>query len=380
MSDIDEDDYVTMDTLSKEDLTAIVANPRYKTLLTELLNDSDPSADPEDRLSDGNTSDLDTSSGANPASRDKLPATPNRVTGMGDDEPPPTKRKKEGDGEEPSTSGLFDPVLAGTEEDEYQFTPPKVISNYLEKHFRRSLTKKERKAMLKADPKPQTPVISPPNVDEYLAVFWKGKLNLSQDGEWKQVQNALLCATGPLCGLWSQIHEQGLDSEDGPIPASAVLDMIQRTLVLIGNANQLLSEKRRLGLLKSIDPNLTKYAKGEFPEAGKELFGNKFAKEIVGHVEADTAICKASAIVNKGLRSTSSKGKSPSSSSKSDFFRWGRTGGHGTASGRSNFSPCNKSSTLRGRGRGRYNLQSSSSVFSRLGPNPNTTDQHAKQK
>ena len=166
-----------------------------------------------------------------PTTRDELPATPNRVAGMGDSEPPPAKRRKEGDGDEPSTSGLFDLVLAGTEEDEYQFTPPKVISNYLEKHFRRSLTKKERKAMLKADPKPQTPVTSPPNVDEYLGVFWKGKLNLSQDGEWKQVQNALLCATGPLCGLWSQIHEQGLDSEDGPIPASAVLDMIQRTLV-----------------------------------------------------------------------------------------------------------------------------------------------------
>ena len=144
--------------------------------------------------------------------------------------------------------------------------------------------------------------------------------------EWKQVQNALLCATGPLCGLWFQIHEQGLDSEDGPIPASAVLDMIRRTLVFLGNANQLLSEKRRLSLLKSIDPNLTKYAKGEFPEAGKDLFGSKLSKEIVGHVEADTAICKVSAIVNKGFRSTSSKGKSPSLS-KSDFFQWGWTGG-----------------------------------------------------
>jgi hypothetical protein len=347
-SEIDEEDYLTIDTLSKEDLTAIVANPRYKTLLTELLNDSDHSADPEDRLSDGNTSDLDTSSSANPASRGELPATPNQVTGTGDNGPPPAKRK-EGDGYEPSTSGPFDPVLAGTQEDEYQFTPPKVISNYLEKHFRRSLTKKERKAMLKADPKPQIPVTSPPNVDEYLGVFWKGKLNLSQDGEWKQVQNALLYA---LCGLWSQINEQRLDSEDGPIPASAVLDMIQCTLVLLGNANQLLSEKRRLGLLKSIDPNLTKYAKGEFPEAGKELFGSKFAKEIVGHVEVDTAICKASAIVNKGFRSTSSKGESPSSS-KPDFFRWGQTRGHGTASGRSNFSPCNRSGTFRGRGRDR---------------------------
>ena len=94
------------------------------------------------------------------------------------------EREKGGGGEEPSTPGLLDPVLvAGTEEDKYQFTPPRVISNYSEKHFRRSLTKEERKAMLKADPKPQTPVISLPNVDECLAVFWKGKLNLSQDRE-----------------------------------------------------------------------------------------------------------------------------------------------------------------------------------------------------
>ncbi len=153
-SDIGEDDYVTIDTLSKEDLTAIVANPRYKMLLTELFNDGNHSADPEDHLSDGSTSDLNTSSGANPASSGEPPVTPNRVTDTGDDGPPPAKRK-EGEGEEPSTSGPFDPVLAGTEEDEYQFTPPKVISNDLEKHFQRSLTKKERKAMLKADPDPK---------------------------------------------------------------------------------------------------------------------------------------------------------------------------------------------------------------------------------
>ena len=213
-------------------------------------------------------------------------------------------------------------------------------------------------------------------MDEFLGVFWKGKLNLSQDGKWKQVQNALFCATGPLCGLWSQIHEQGIDSENGNIPASVVLDMIQCTLVFLGNANQLLNEKRRLGLLKSIDPNLTKYAKGEFPEAGKDLFGSKFAKEIVGHIEADTAICKASAIVK---RSTSSKGKSPLSS-KPDFFGWGRTGGHGIGSGKNTFNPWNKSASFRDRRRGRYNLQSSSNVFSRLGPNPHSTDQNPKQK
>ena len=90
---------------------------------------------------------------------------------------------------------------------------PKVIADYLEKHFRRSLTKRERKAMLKADPKPGTPVTSPPNVDEYLGVFWKGKLNLSQDGSGSKSK---IHSSAPkdhcaVYGLWSQILEQGLD-------------------------------------------------------------------------------------------------------------------------------------------------------------------------
>ena len=93
------------------------------------------------------------------------------------------------------TSGLFDPVIAGSEEDEQHFSPPKVVCDYLEKHFRCSLTTRERKAMLKADPKPSTLVAAPPEVDEYLGVFYKSKLNLSQDGEMKQI---LLNATGRL--------------------------------------------------------------------------------------------------------------------------------------------------------------------------------------
>ena len=66
-----------------------------------------------------------------PATRDEGLAaeTLNRGGSTGDNELPPMKRK-EGDDDEPSTSGLFDPVLAGTE-DKYQFTSPQ----YLEKHF-----------------------------------------------------------------------------------------------------------------------------------------------------------------------------------------------------------------------------------------------------
>ena len=58
-----------------------------------------------------------------------------------------------------------------------------------------------------------------------------------------------------------------------------------RTLVLLGTANNLLSERRRANILHAADSKLTKYAKGEFPKAGKSLFGKSFVKELVSQVE-----------------------------------------------------------------------------------------------
>ena len=121
----------------------------------------------------------------------------------------------------------------------------------------------------------------------------------------KQIQTALLNATGPLFGLWSEIQKKGLEREGGLIQVPVVLETIQRTLVLLGNSNCLLSEKRHLGILKSVDPQLEKYAKGDFSDSGKHLFGNKFVKEIVSRVQADTAICKALAITKQGERPNS---------------------------------------------------------------------------
>ena len=40
--EIEDTDFITIDTLSKEYLTVIVANPEYKVLLTELLNVREP--------------------------------------------------------------------------------------------------------------------------------------------------------------------------------------------------------------------------------------------------------------------------------------------------------------------------------------------------
>ena len=52
-----------------------------------------------------------------------------------------------------------------------------------------------------------------------------------------------------------------------------VLNIIQRTLVLLGNANNLISESRREVALDSVHPSLKKYGKGEFSKTKCDLFG-----------------------------------------------------------------------------------------------------------
>ena len=56
----------------------------------------------------------------------------------------------------------FDPSIEETEE--FRFTAPKVVNSYREKHFRRTLSKEERTAMLRVHPKPDTPVASQPKL------------------------------------------------------------------------------------------------------------------------------------------------------------------------------------------------------------------------
>ena len=177
----------------------------------------------------------------------------------------------------------------------------------------------------------------------------------------------------PICGLWSQLIEQGMEKKSDLIPVPIVLDMIQRTLVFLGSANNLLSKKRRSAILHSVDPKLARYAKGDFQNAGKCLFGQGFVKKVVSQVEADTAICKALALASKASRELQTrKGPLPS---RSTFFRDSRTGGYGAGTGRNVFNPYNRKSF---RGRGSFWQDRHQSVFSRLGPHQSSTEKSTK--
>ena len=88
--------------------------------------------------------------------------------------------------------------------------------------------------------------------------------------------------------------EQGLDQDPKAlIPIAEVLDTIQRALVLLGSANNTISETHS---------SFRKYAKGDFSKTGGDIFGEAFKEVLVQKVETGSALSKAASIANKSRR------------------------------------------------------------------------------
>ena len=85
--------------------------------------------------------------------------------------------------------------------------------------------------------------------------------------------------------------EQGLDQDPKAlIQIADVLDTIQRALVLLGSANNTVSETRRETALGAAHSSFRKYAKGDFSKTGTDLLGEPF-KEVLVQKWRQTQLC-----------------------------------------------------------------------------------------
>jgi hypothetical protein len=186
--------------------------------------------------------------------------------------------------------------------------------------------------MLRKHPKPDTKVMVPPKPDQFITDFAPKVVDKAQDAALTKIQGSLLYAVNPLANLWSHLIAQSLDGDQqAVILVTEVLEVVQRILVLLVNANNLLSERWREIALDAVHSSLKKYAKGNFTDAGNDLFGKKFKEELVQKVEADGALSKAVRIVSRSTKlyqnpQTQHKGKSP-------LFQ-SQTSGYGAVFGR----------------------------------------------
>ena len=97
--------------------------------------------------------------------------------------------------------------------------------------------------MHKTHPVPRTPVMKVPKVDRLMADHLKECLLKARDSKLGIIQSALLSAAGPLMCLWSDLLDNNLlADENTTINTHDVLNVVQRTLVLMGNTNELLSQ------------------------------------------------------------------------------------------------------------------------------------------
>ena len=144
---------------------------------------------------------------------------------------------------------------------------------------------------------------------------------------------------------------------------SDVLDIVQRSLVLLGNANNFISETRRETALESIHPSLKKYGKGDFSNSKCDLFGQEFKDGLVKKVEADAGLSKAVSIVARSVGTTGKIYQKQPSGQR--FFQGSRTSRYGAVSSRV-YNPYNY------QGKGKYPPGKphyrKGNVFNRLGP------------
>ena len=186
----------------------------------------------------------------------------------------------------------FDPAHY-TADDEYTFDAQSAITNYIEKHFRSTLDKTSRSAMHKEHPVPNTPATKAPKVDGFVTDYLKAAFPKSDDGELIKVQSALLKVCGPMACMWAEMIDYNLLSvADVTVNVHDVLNIIQRTIVLLGNANEMLSQLRRSKILAAVDTSLVKYGQKPQPESGELLFGSEFTKYLRGEVETDSSLAE----------------------------------------------------------------------------------------
>ena len=147
--------------------------------------------------------------------------------------------------------------------------------------------------MHKEHPVPNTPATKAPKVDGFVTDYLKAAFPKSDDGELIKVQSALLKVCGPMACMWAELIDNKLLSDaDATVNVHDVFNIIQRTIVLLGNANEMLSQSKRSKILAAVDTSLVKYGQKPQPESGEFLFGSEFTKYLRGEVETDSSLAE----------------------------------------------------------------------------------------
>ena len=126
--------------------------------------------------------------------------------------------------------------------------------------------------------------------------------------------------------MWAELIDNSLlGNPDATVNVHNVLNVAQRMMALLGNANKMLSQFRRCKILAAVDPSLVQYGKKSQPDRGKFLFGSGFTKYLKREVETDSSLAEVVSLSKRYHPYNSNSHQSTIGRTKTQFFRGGPT-------------------------------------------------------
>ena len=170
---------------------------------------------------------------------------------------------------------------------------------------------------------PSTPAIKALKVSGFITNYLKATFPRSDYAELTKVQSALLKVCGPMACTWAELIDNNLLSDsNASMNVQNVLNIIQRTIVLLGNTNKMSSHLRCSKILAAVDTSLIKYGQKPQPKSREFLFGSEFTKYLRGEVETDSSPAEVVSLSQHRLP-YNNVCQSTISRTKNQFFRGG---------------------------------------------------------
>ena len=141
----------------------------------------------------------------------------------------------------------------------------------------------ERRSILKEFPRPAFNAAFTPTLDNYLSSMISG-IKIS-DNSLRDIQDKLLDVLKPLCILYencSMKYESMDATTHDKATVVGMFNCLKKSVTLVGDTSAQLSPNYREQVLTKLNQVLSSLGKEEFPDAGKQLFGNGFESRLCG--------------------------------------------------------------------------------------------------
>ena len=219
---------------------------------------------------------------------------------------------------------------------------PESLEKYVRTHFRSCLSNPVRKAMAKEKPLPNSVALKCLEADDAIVDFMGKNFPAKVDKQYKRMQTAIIATAAPALSLWKDLEDQGFTSgQGGLVPVDTVLDTLQQSVVLIGNASNYVSQVRRDVIIRKLESHnrglasvLKSICKKHQPEEDL-LFGSQVHKALNERAQTLDSFKKVAVKVSQPQSNFRPSGK------EKKFFRDSPARDRGHGSGRI-FRPSNQ--------------------------------------